>query len=329
MKSTLVFLLLSLGFIGLGSCQIDPAEYKIRQDSVWIETSNGKIFGLLFTPVDTKKEKLPAVLCLQGGGDVGLANYTYEARFFAKNGIAALVCDKSGSGPSKTRKSWREQSFRDITNEYFELFEWLSNQSGIDRNKVGLHGMSQGGRLSLSMATLKPDKIAFVNAVSGPTISYKENQLYALKNAFQEQNIDSELISKALKSWEMYFNDIAKGEISETTLSMINELIEVAPHLRYRPDNSGELPIRPQPEDIHFSVEGDLQNITCPALLQYGQLDILVDPIASLALIPDKANFEIKNYADTDHSMNFANGDINPLFLEDKLIWIQNILEKK
>ncbi|GJM33636.1 MAG: hypothetical protein DHS20C18_26370 [Saprospiraceae bacterium] len=331
LKSRLIFLFLNIAFICLATCQIEPedVEYEIKQDSVWIETSNGNIFGLLYTPVGTKKEKTPAVLCLQGGGDVGLTNYIYEAKFFAKNGITALVCDKSGTGLSKTKKSWREQSFKDITNEYFEIFEWLCNQSGIDRNKVGLHGMSQGGRLALNMSTIQPDKIAFVNSVSGPTISYKENQLYALKKTFQEQKVDSEIISKAIKTWEMYFNDIAKGEISEKTLKMINELIAVAPHLRYKPNNTGVLPIRPQPEDINFSIEGDLENITCPVLLQYGQLDILVDPVASLALIPDKSNFVIKNYADTDHSMNFENGDVNPLFMEDKLIWIQNIMEKR
>lgn len=331
LKSRFIFLFLNLAFICLATCQIEheDGEYKIKQDSVWIETSNGNIFGLLFTPVGTKKEKTPAVLCLQGGGEMGLANYTYEAKFFAKNGIAALVCDRSGSGLSKTKKSWREQSFKDITNEYFELFGWLSNQAGIDSNKVGLHGMSQGGRLSLNMASLKPNIIYFVNAVSGPTISYKENQLYALEKYFQKQKINSEIISNALKTWEMYFNDIANGKISMKTLNMINELTEDAPNSIYKPENSGELPIRPQPEDINFSIEGDLDKITCPVLLQYGQLDILVDPIASLALIPNKSNFEIKNYADTDHSMNFKNGDINPLFLEDKLIWIQNIIDKK
>jgi pimeloyl-ACP methyl ester carboxylesterase len=127
----------------------------------------------------------------------------------------------------------------------------------------------------------------------------------------------------------MYFNDIAKAEISQKTLNMINELSEAAPNLRYIPENTSELPVRPQPADINFSTEGDLNNIICPVLLQYGQLDILVDPVASLAKIPNKTNFEIRNYANTDHSMNFENGDINPLFLEDKLIWLQNIMDKK
>ena len=331
LKSKLILLFLNLIFTSLAICQTEPdeVEYEIKQDSVWIETSNGKIFGLLFQPVGINMNKVPAILCLQGGGDAGLNNYIYEARFFAKNGVTSLVCDKSGTGLSKTQKSWTQQSFKEKTTEYMEIFTWLSNHEGIDNSKVGIHGMSEGGRLALNMAIKSPDKIAFVNAVSGPTASYKENQLYAIYNHLHSQNIDHVTIVKALYVWNMYFDDISKGEISEKTLKAINELIEIAPDLRYRPDNLGELPSRPLSEDIHFTMEGSIENINCPVLLQYGELDTRVDPIKSLSLIPKKPNFKIKNYENTDHSMNLKNGYINSLFLEDKLIWIQNTLNKK
>ena len=333
MKVKLIFLFFYLVYTSQAICQTkyDKEQYEIKQDSVWIETSNGKIFGLLFQPIGIDKSEIPAILCLQGGGDVGLANYTYEARFFAKNGIASLVCDKSGTGLSQTKKSWTQQSFKEKTVEYLELHTWLSNYKGINNNKVGVHGMSEGGRLALNMAIKSPNKIAFVNAVSGPTASFKENQLYAIYNHLLSQKaIDNVTINKAIKVWDRYFEDISKGEISSKTLKAINELIEVAPRLRYRPDASGILPLRPLSEDIHFTLEGSLENINCPLLLQYGELDTRVDPIRSLSNIPKKMNFVIKNYTDTDHSMNLKNGDINPLFIEDKLNWIQNsIIIKK
>ena len=124
----------------------------------------------------------------------------------------------------------------------------------------------------------------------------------------------------------MYFDDISNGEISEATLALIDQLIASAPYLRTRPNRSANLLLRPLPEDINFIVEDRLNHIVCPVLLLYGELDILVDPVKSLSLVPDKPNFKKKNYADTDHSMNFKNGDINPLFLKDKLDWIQEVL---
>ncbi|MBT8284512.1 MAG: alpha/beta hydrolase [Flavobacteriaceae bacterium] len=300
--------------------------YKIKKDSVWIDTSNGKIFGLLFQPIRDDSEKVPAVLCLQGGGDVGLTNYLYEAEFFAKNGIAALVCDKSGTGLSKTEKRWQEQSFKDKTTEYLELHEWLSSQNAIDSFNVGVHGMSEGGRLALNMAIRSPEKIAFVNVVSGPIASFKENQLYAIQHYLATQGFKPTDIKLAVDVWEIYFNDVGKGLISDETISSIERLIETLPNLRYRPAVSKNLPSRPLVEDIHFGLEGSVGSIACPVLFQYGENDILVDPVTSISLIPDKPNFLIKLYTDTDHSMNLKNGNIHPDFLNDKKYWIENLI---
>lgn len=330
----IIILFLNLTFTCLLSCQNTinyegkktKMEYDVTQDSVWIETSNGKIFGLLFQPVGIDNSKLPAMLFLQGGGDVGLENYIYEAKFFAENGVISMVCDKSGSGLSETLTSWSQQSFKEKTDEYMEIFNWLSNHEKVDKEKVGVHGMSEGGRLALNMASRYPTKIAFVNAVSGPIVSFKENQLYAIYNYLQSQNMDSITITKTINVWDKYFDDIGNGKITEETIQQINELTESAPDLRYRPDNSGNLPSRPLSEDIHFTFEESIDRITCPVLLQYGKLDIIVDPIKSNSLIPKKPNFIIKNYIDTDHSMNLKNGDVQPLFITDKLIWIQGIL---
>ena len=90
-----------------------------------------------------------------------------RSEILRKKGIAALVCDKAGAGKSETIITWEAQSFNDKTEEYFELHQWLANQKGIDKNKVGVHGMSEGGRLALNLAIEYPKQIAFVNSVSG------------------------------------------------------------------------------------------------------------------------------------------------------------------
>ena len=325
-QNRLVLLVIGLTISSIVRCQTNPDNltYGIKKDSVWIETTNGEIFGLLFQPIGTRKSKIPAILCLQGGGDVGLDNYIFEAKFFAKYGIAALVCDKSGAGLSKTKKSWTQQSFKEKTTEYLEIHNWLSNYEGIDKSNVGIHGMSEGGRLALNMAIEKPNKIAFVNSVSGPIVSFKENQLYAIYHHLHSYNkLDSTTIEKAIEVWDSYFEDVANKKITKETLKAINNLIEIAPNLRYRPDITERLPSRPLSEDIHFTIEEGVKNIDCPILLQYGELDTRVDPIKSISAIPNKSNFKIKKYNATDHSMNLNNGNMNPLYIEDKLDWIQ------
>jgi dienelactone hydrolase len=325
----LLFLSLSFSIYAFYENRLDKEEYEIKEDSVWIETSNGKIFGLLFSPIGVKKDKIPAMLLLQGGGDIGLANYLYEAKFFAKNGIAALVCDKSGSGLSKTKKNWTEQSFKEKTNEYFEIFTWLSNYAGINKNKIGVHGMSEGGRLALNLVAEYPSKIAFANAVSGPIDSFKENQLYGISNLYHSQNLDSAITAEALEIWDVYFNEIAKKKISNETVLKIENLRSKEPALRYFPLSTTELPSRPLPEDVHFSLVDKIKEINCPILFQYGEWDTRVDPVRSVNLIPKIDLFEIKVYPKTDHSMNLENGNMYPLFLEDKKEWILRILEEQ
>ncbi|MAW94688.1 MULTISPECIES: hypothetical protein [unclassified Leeuwenhoekiella] len=106
-------------------------------------------------------------------------------------------------------------------------------------------------------------------------------------------------------------------------LDNVKNLINLAPNLRYRPDTTGVLTSRPLSEDIHFTTEGNVDTITCQVLLQYGALDARVNPKASLSAIPQESNFEVKVYEGTDHSMSLKNGKTNPLFLEDKLSWLQ------
>ena len=270
----LLFLFVSINISCINSNNISAQNtYKVKQDSVFINTSNGKIFGIYFKPIGTKG-KIPAILCLQGGGNVGLSNYFYEARYFAKNGIAALVCDKSGTGRSQTSKTWEQQTFNAKTNEYITLHNWLSNQEGIDNTKVGVHGMSEGGRLSLNMAIEYPNKIAFVNAVSAPIASFKENQLYAIKHFLQIRGNDETVIKEALVLWESFFNDVGNGKITNKTLALHSKLRVNNPNLRYIPSNSRQLPLRPHQDDIHFSLIKSIGTIKCPVLFQYGELDI-------------------------------------------------------
>lgn len=305
------------------SRSIGQDEYQITSDSVWIDTSNGIIFGMLYKPVGVKS-KLTAVLCLQGGGDVGLANYLYEAKYFARHGLMALVCDKSGSGLSRTKKAWHEQSFVNKIDEYSELFTWLQNHSNSNENMVGVHGMSEGGRLALNLAIEQPDEVAFVNSVCGPLAPFKDNQLYALYNLLHSQNFEFPVIVEALSIWDSYFNEIAELKISDETIRRANELRKVAPNLRYLPGSTTELPNRPLAEDVHFSLEEIVNQIQCPVLFQIGERDMRVDPVMTVFLLEKKANFSIKVYKNTDHNMNFENGDMNPAFLDDKLDWLVN-----
>jgi len=301
--------------------------YEITKDSVYINAGQNKIFGILFRPVIKEKKNFPAILCLQGGGDVGLKNYFYEAEFFAKNGIAALVCDKAGAGLSKGPDSWVTQTFEQKVEEYGHLLEWLKKQTGIDPAKTGVHGLSEGGRLAIALAIKFPAKVAFVNSVSEPVQSFKDNQLFAIQNYLVNRNLEYSTIVKVLSLWNEYFNAIANKNITGELIERVNKLRSKYPKL-YLPGNSTDLPQRPRAEDINYTLKGKLDKIKCPVFLQFGEDDHIVNVKRAISLFPKSPEIKSTIYKDTNHSMLTENNFVQPKYLIDKIEWLTTILNK-
>ncbi len=298
-------------------------------DSVWIETESGKIFGVLISPSNLETSKVPAVLLLQGGGNVGLSNYLYEAKFFAENGMIALVCDKAGVGLSEGEISWEQQTFDEKVQEYLQLFKYLKNLPNVDHSKMGVHGMSEGGKLAIMLAYELKSEVSFVNTVSGSLESFKENQLYAIMHHLYTRNIESSIIAKTIAVWEEYFEGISERNIKESTISKANDLRSKYPELRFLPGNTTQLPLRPHSEDIHNSVQHFVNEIEANILFQFGANDIRVNTSKSVSLLENKKNFTIKVYDCTDHNMTLPNQNANPDYMRDKEEWLAKIIDYK
>jgi dienelactone hydrolase/ketosteroid isomerase-like protein len=305
--------------------QFSTPSYKIEKDSVWINTGKDSLFAVIFKPNTLKNKKLPAIYCLQGGGNVGIDNYYYEAELFASVGIVSLVCDKAGAGKSKGKSSWITQTFKEKVEEYSSVLNWLMQQSYVDTSQIGIHGPSEGGRLALSVALANPSKIKFVNAVSAPLETLKENQLYAIEKLLLSKGYAYSVIAQTLGLFNDYFDAIKARNISEDLMFRVNQLRAKYPNL-YLPLNSTKLPRMPQSDDIDYTFGSDLNQINCPIFFQYGSDDAVVNVSKSLKYIPKKDNIELKIYKNTDHSINYPNGDIHGGYHLDKIKWIFSIL---
>lgn len=295
--------------------------YDIIKDSTWISLGSDSIFAIIYKPKANNIENVPGVFCMQGGGDAGIENYTYEAELFAHAGIASIVCDKSGSGKSKGKSSWVTQSFTQKINEYISILDWFRKQPYIDSSSVGLHGPSEGGRLALAMLLAKPEKIKFVNAVSAPLETYKENQLFAIDQLLQSQGYPRSVIGHTVSLFDAYFECIKSGAISSDLVKRIKKLRNDYPTL-YLPPDTTQLPRMPRPEDIDFSLGNDLRLCQKPVLFQYGDADSRVNVQKSIQQIPLNPNLNFLLYKNADHSINLPNGDTHKSYMPDKLRWV-------
>jgi pimeloyl-ACP methyl ester carboxylesterase len=96
-------------------------------------------------------------------------------------GAAVLSHDKPGCGGSPG--DWREQTFDDRARESLAAAEVLRAQPGVDRARIGLLGVSQGGWVSLIAASLEPAAVSHVVTISGPGVSAVEQERYRLESA--------------------------------------------------------------------------------------------------------------------------------------------------
>lgn len=310
----------------LGKKRLLKRSHAIKIEEVWIPVGQDTLYAKIFLP--QLKTKVPACLVLPGGGSVGIANYMYEARFFAAYGIASLVFNKSGEGKSKGDGNFRRMTFEEKNKQYCELFKYLQNRPEVNAQKVGVHGPSEGGRLALLMAIDMPE-VAFVNAVAAPLMTLREGQLYAVDHYLRNLGIDEEHILKARKTWNRYYEEIIAGKISEQTIKDANSLRGL--HRRmFLPPNSANIPAAPSAKDLQNDrVVKEAGKIKCPVLMQYGENDQRVNPYKSLRNYRKQANpktpLKVILYPRGSHSMMTPEFRICIGYTHDKIKWLRQI----
>lgn len=128
------------------------------REAVTLENNGEKIFGILHRPID-QLEPVPAVVICPGfaGNKCGKFRlFVTLAQELVKLGIAVLRFDYRGSGDS-------EGEFHDMTierkiSDVVKCLDYLSKDSKINPNRLGLLGRSLGGVIAILTARNFPIK---------------------------------------------------------------------------------------------------------------------------------------------------------------------------
>tara|TARA_A100000171_G_C2140371_1_gene154965 strand:- start:8896 stop:10404 length:1509 start_codon:yes stop_codon:yes gene_type:complete len=295
-------------------------------EDAWIPVGEDTIYAKLFIPPTGKKA--PACLVLPGGGPTGMANYEYEARFFAAQGMVSLVFDKSGNGKSKGPGNFNLQTFEEKTDQYLQLFSYLQQHPKVDPTKVGVHGPSEGGRLALMMAIDEPS-VAFVNATAAPIMNMREGQLYAIQHHVRKRGIVETDNVSITSLWNEYYQGIIDGSILPETIKKANRFRETYERLFLPPDYL-EIPGSPSKSDLlNDRVAKEAGKIKCPVFLQYGENDERVAAQKSIQNFFTYASKElpvsVKLYPRANHSFMTPEYEISHGYTGDKLQWLKKI----
>ncbi len=289
---------------------------------VILERPGVRLVGRLLVP--NRPGPHPAVVILSGGGRGGQVNYTprFIATRMARCGVAALVYDKRGTGISGG--DWEAATFDDLVADAVAALAYLRRQPGIDGARVGLVGLSQGGRLAPAVAVRAGD-IAFIATASAPFVALPDTRLYALDHLLRKHRYPDSWRAEALDLWAAYMDRRARDASTAPLDNRIRRFRYVPAHVL--PPLSDQ-PLRtPFFNSIGHDYAGALRELDLPFLALYGTGDTQVpvhDSIQRLrALHPAPSRLDVRLVPGVDHAFRYT-GDNAPRYrFEDEIIaWV-------
>lgn len=247
-----------------------------------LEGARGAVTGSLFLPAG--KKGCPAVVMVNGSGPHSRHSLVLSAWQFALHGVACLVCDKAGCGDS-------EGEFRDDVPSYAEdarsAVAFLSRHASVERKKIGLWGVSQGGWVIPKAAAGNPD-VAFAILVSPCAESTERQDLTRVRYTIIAAGFPEKEAEEAVRLIEDLKNDVEKGASLEACRATLTDLgkrpwwpvayLGLSPERMFEVFMGGNgLP--------SYDPASDLERLGCPALVFWGDRDPVCPPAVNRPLL--------------------------------------------
>jgi pimeloyl-ACP methyl ester carboxylesterase len=129
----------------------------------------------------------PGIVLVDGAGDSVADDWGDQPATFGGCGAVVLTHDKPGCGGSPG--DWREQTLADRAGDSLAALEVLRGQPGVDPERVGFLGISQGGWVAYLAASQAPGAVRQVVTISGPGVSVAEQERYRIACAVDGKRV--------------------------------------------------------------------------------------------------------------------------------------------
>ncbi|MCK8462427.1 alpha/beta fold hydrolase [Aliiroseovarius sp. S1339] len=163
----------------LSGASLDQLTY----EEVIFQNGGLELAGMLMLPEGDAHS--PGAVFIHGSGTSRRDNpwYLSVAEELLANDIAVLIPDKRGSENSSG--DWRDTRFEELSSDTEAAFALLTQTPGVDSDRVGLIGFSQGGWIAPIVASEKPS-VAFVVSLSGAGVTTEEQLVFEEVNNIAE-----------------------------------------------------------------------------------------------------------------------------------------------
>ncbi len=148
-----------------------------------IPTADGKWenWYRLIYPIDfDPAKKYPAIVYVYGGPHSQMVNNSYLANlrrwemYMAQRGYVVFVMDNRGTlwhGAEYEKAIHRQCGVCEMEDQ-MKGVEWLTSHEWVDADRIGVHGWSYGGFMTISLMTTYPE-VFKVGVAGGPVIDWK------------------------------------------------------------------------------------------------------------------------------------------------------------
>lgn len=239
-------------------------DYGVNETPVTIPSPSGPLQGILAVPKgDAKTHGVVVFAHGDGVADAardGFYRPIWEA--FAKAGYASLSWNKPGVGGASG--NWLNQSLADRSAEVQSALDWVKMQPGVDTDRLGVWGISQGGWVLPEAIEGRTD-VRFMVLV-GPAINWLRQGEYNLRQDLEREGSSGSTVAEELSRRSAQIALLERGA-------------------RYEEYISSGIDPTPMTEDrwgfvlrnFRADITKSLPNISTPTLLVLGQEDQNVD----------------------------------------------------
>jgi len=227
-----------------------------------------------------------------------------------RNGFGVLLYDKRGTG--KSSGNFETASIENLADDAVAAYNYLKTLIGVNENKIGFLGTSQGGWIA-PLAANKVKDCDFLILNVSPAVSVFEQDLHRVEYSMKADGWNQSDINSALKYTKLYFQfAIDKKNSTWSKLKQLSSEVKNKKWVEYIiiPKNKNAFDWW---RNNNYDPEKTLKNLNCRTLSLFGEYDPLVPPIENVKLMTEYLTtsgikFDIKVIPEVLHDMKTFQG---------------------
>ena len=290
------------------------------EEAVEIANGDTKLAGILMKPPG--KGPHPAIILLHGSGPLTRYSFGPYPRFFASLGLAVLVYDKRGTGASTGTRLDASTGAQaplpsayypeDLANDALAVFRFLQQRPEINHKEIGFWGSSEGGMLATQVAA-RDKEVAFAINSSGFMGPLWETILYQAGAIPRSRGLSTAEVEEAREFAKLWMRVARTGEDYDLFVSKREEIRKTNKALlSYYSDEYSSLAQMRWDWDhiLSFSPLPALENVSCPVLGVFGELDSSTDASNAASNMhkvlsgAGRGDFTVKIFPNAGHSLS-------------------------